>query len=105
MQYRKLIRDLIPAIISQEGRQCRTTTLSEPDFRVALLAKLVEEAKEVQTAPADELLTELADVLEVFDTILTAHQLTLPEVRQVQELRRKARGGFDNRVQLDWIGE
>ena len=105
MEYQKLIRDRIPAIIAEEGRQCRTTTLSEPDFQVALLAKLVEEAKEVQTAPADEFLTELADVLEVFDAILTAHQLTMPQVRQVQEQRRQARGGFDNRIQLDWIGE
>ncbi|MBO2012574.1 nucleoside triphosphate pyrophosphohydrolase [Hymenobacter negativus] len=103
MSYPKLVRDRIPAIIAEEGRQCRTTTLSEPDFRVALLAKLVEEAEEVQTALDDELLTELADVLEVFDTILTAHQLTMAQVRQVQELRRQTRGGFDKCIQLEWV--
>ena len=101
----KLIRDRIPTIIAASGRQCRTSVLNEAEFRTALLAKLVEEAREVQTAPAGELLTELADVLEVFDTLLTTYQLTLPQVRERQQQRRRTRGGFDGRLQLDWVGE
>lgn len=105
MLYLKLIRDRIPAIIAESGRHCHTTVLDENSFRAALLAKLIEEAREVQTAPADDLLTELADVIEVFDTILATCQLTMPQVRQLQEQRRQACGGFDNRLQLDWVGE
>ena len=105
MQYHKLIRDRIPAIIAEAGRQCRTTVLTEPAFRAALLAKLVEEAKEAQAATTDELLTELADVLEVFDTIIATHGLTLAQVQAVQQQRHQTRGGFDSRLQLDWVGE
>ena len=105
MPYPKLIRDRIPAIIAESGRQCRTTVLTEPAFRAALLAKLVEEAQEVQTAAPTELLDELADIMEVFDNLLATHQLTLPQVRQVQEQRRQARGGFEARLQLDWVEE
>ena len=63
MPYPKLVRDRIPAIIAESGRQCRTTTLTGPAYRSALLAKLVEEAQEVQAASPEELPTELADVL------------------------------------------
>ena len=105
MPYPKLVRDRIPAIIAESGRQCRTTVLTEPAFRAALLAKLVEEAQEVQTAAPTELLAELADVMEVFDTLLATHQLTMAQVRQVQQQRRQARGGFEARLQLDWVEE
>ena len=105
MQYNKLVRDRIPAIIAESGRQYRTTVLTAPAFRAALLAKLVEEAQEVQAAPPEELLTELADVLEVVDALLTAQQLSWPQVRQMQEQRRQDRGGFNSRLQLDWVGE
>ena len=105
MGYPKLVRDRIPAIIEESGRQCRTTVLTEPAFRAALLAKLVEEAQEVQAATPEELLTELADVLEVFDTILTTHGFTLAQVQVLQQQRRQTRGGFESRLQLDWAGE
>jgi predicted house-cleaning noncanonical NTP pyrophosphatase (MazG superfamily) len=105
MQYHKLIRDRIPTIIAETGRQCRTTVLTEPAFRAALLAKLVEEAQEVQAATPEELLTELADVLEVFDTILATQGLTLAQVQAVQLHRHHTRGGFESRLQLDWVEE
>ena len=99
----KLVRDHIPAIINASGRSCGTTILTEPAFRMALLAKLVEEAREAQAAPAEELLAELADVLEVFDALLGTHHLTLLQVREAQLQHRQARGGFNNRLQLDWV--
>ena len=105
MQYNKLVRDHIPAIIAESGRQYRTTVLTAPAFRAALLAKLVEEAQEVQAAPPEELLTELADVLEVFDTILAMYGLTLVQVQVIQQQRHQTRGGFESRLQLDWVGE
>ena len=100
MQYDKLIRDYIPAIISQSGRRCVTEVLTKPAFRQALRAKLVEEAQEVLVADADELSTELADVLEVLDALLEAHGLGLDSIRQLQQVRRRERGGFSQRLRL-----
>ena len=105
MPYPKLVRDRIPAIIAESGRQCRSTVLPEPAFRVALRAKLVEEALEVQAAPPEELLTELADVLEVVEALLTTHGLTWAQVHEVQQQRRQTRGGFESRRRLEWVGE
>ena len=105
MSYPKLVRDRIPAIIAASGRQCRTTALTEPAFRASLLAKLIEEAQEVQAATPEELITELADVLEVVDALLTLHKFTSSQVHEVQEQRRQAAGSFESRLQLDWVEE
>ena len=100
MLYHKLIRDHIPAIISQSGRQCRTETMDEAEFRQALRAKLVEESQEVHAASPTELLTELADVLEVLDALMQTHNITAADVRAVQQQRRQERGGFTKRLRL-----
>ena len=104
-QYPNIIRDRIPAIITESGRQCRTTVLAESAFRAALLFKLVEEAQEMQAATPEELLTELVNVLEVFDTILATHGFMLAQVHEQQQHRRQSRDGFKSRLQLDWVGE
>ena len=59
----------------------------------------------MQAAPPEELLTELADVLEVFDAILATHGLTLAQVQAIQQQQHQTRGGFENRLQLDWVEE
>lgn len=100
MQYNKLIRDNIPAIIAQSGRQCRTEILGQEEYRQALRAKLVEEAQEVHAASPQELPTELADVLEVFDALLAAYGLDEATIRAHQHARRQERGGFAQRLNL-----
>ena len=62
---RKLARDRIPEIIKSEGHRPVTRVLDEASYRQALLAKLIEEAREASHATADDLPGELADVLEV----------------------------------------
>jgi predicted house-cleaning noncanonical NTP pyrophosphatase (MazG superfamily) len=53
--YNKLVRDRIPEIIEADGHHAFTRILDDQDYRAALLAKLVEEAREAQSASADEL--------------------------------------------------
>jgi predicted house-cleaning noncanonical NTP pyrophosphatase (MazG superfamily) len=66
--YKKLVRDLIPDIIRQDGHACAVESLDEDAFRRALRAKLVEEAREAAHAKDDDdLATELADLQEVVD--------------------------------------
>ena len=100
MQFNKLVRDLIPDIIEAEGKKAGIETLSETDFRRALLEKLVEEAREAQSAKPDELVLELADVLEVLDAVMGAFGLARDEVLSMQKERCETRGGFDKRIQL-----
>ena len=101
-EHNKLVRDKIPEIIRTSGNQCETTILSNLDYIEALRQKLVEEAKEVAIANPEELAQELADVLEVIDTLMTATGIEPEKIREIQTEKRSQRGGFDNRIKLLW---
>ena len=68
-EHNKLIRDRIPEIIRQAGREYEIQTMSTADYHQALLDKLIEEAIEAAQAHSDNLMEELADIYEVIDTI------------------------------------
>ena len=102
IQHNKLVRDKIPEIIKDSGNQYETTTLSNLDYIEALSEKLVEEAKEVATASPDKLTEELADVMEVIETLIAATGIELETVREIQKEKRSLRGGFDNKIKLLW---
>src|SRR5260370_33253826 len=74
-EYRKLVRDGIPEIIRRKGEQCEVAVMAEEEYRQALREKLVEEATEAaQAATLQALITELADVQEVLDTLRATSQ-------------------------------
>ncbi len=98
----KLIRDRIPEIIHASGKHCAIETMSEPEYRQALLEKLVEEAQEIRQAAPDELVTELADLHEVIAALLAAWHIPPEKVQQIQDQRRAERGGFDQHLKLLW---
>jgi predicted house-cleaning noncanonical NTP pyrophosphatase (MazG superfamily) len=106
--YNKLVRDRIPQIITASSPQAtfgleNYTTTAE--FKEALLAKLVEEAEEAQSAATsrEELLTELADLYEVVNALLETFELDKEELLTVQASRRAQRGGFEQRLKLLWV--
>jgi predicted house-cleaning noncanonical NTP pyrophosphatase (MazG superfamily) len=99
--YNKLVRDRIPEIIRAEGRKCEIEIMEEAEYFQALFKKLMEEAQELAVASDDDsLVTELADVYEVLDTILLTRGLGIEEIRSKQTQRRKERGGFTQRIRL-----
>ena len=103
--YDKLIRDRIPEIMDEAGVKYELETMTSEAYKRALKNKLVEEAKEVADAPDEELVNELADLLEVFDALLTAHGIDYADVLARQIQRREQRGGFTKRLKLLWTGE
>lgn len=105
IEYNKLIRDRIPAIIEAEGKTCRIETMPEDEYRQALLEKLIEEAQEAAQASPDRLVTELADLYEVIDAVLAVNGIDREEVLQVQKQRQSSRGGFEQRLKLLWVDE
>jgi predicted house-cleaning noncanonical NTP pyrophosphatase (MazG superfamily) len=75
--HHKLIRDRIPDILNREGVPFAVQPMSPEEYRQALRQKLVEEAIEAATADQADLVTELADLLEVIDATLMAYNLPL----------------------------
>lgn len=101
-EYKKLVRDRIPEIIRQNGLQCEVLTLTEAEYRQALRQKLMEEAQEAAAASEANLVTELADLYEVMDTLMKTYKIDRELVIAEQERRRSDRGGFEKRIQLLW---
>ena len=77
-QFDKAIRDKIPEIIKESGKNCNVKKLSDSEFLVQLEKKLVEELTEYQESKNVE---ELADVLEVIYRISNLKGFDLDKAR------------------------
>lgn len=104
-KYGKLVRDRIPEIVKQAGKSVTWRKLSPEEFRLALRAKVLEEAKELVNAADDTLLSELADLVEIIEAILQAYDLTRDELEAARQKKNDERGAFTRRLFLESVGE
>ncbi|MBW4659918.1 MAG: nucleoside triphosphate pyrophosphohydrolase [Drouetiella hepatica Uher 2000/2452] len=102
--YNKLVRDRIPEIIQATGQRCAVEVMSKEEFHQALRAKLMEEAQEASAAASTELVAELADLCEVMNALMAAHNIDHEAVLAEQKRRQTERGGFSRRIRLLWSG-
>jgi predicted house-cleaning noncanonical NTP pyrophosphatase (MazG superfamily) len=100
--HNKLIRDRIPEKIKEFGDDFETRVLEKKEFEKELKKKLVEEANEVATAPKEELVNELADVLELAKSVAAHHKIPFSKVESFQKEKRRKRGGFKKKLFLIW---
>ncbi|GAA3572013.1 nucleoside triphosphate pyrophosphohydrolase [Nonomuraea rosea] len=96
----KLVRDKIPDIIRQDGREPAVTVLGEAEYRAALVAKLFEEATEVSEASPMEVAEEIADVYEVLRALAAANRYEWAAIEKTAKAKREERGGFQDRLYL-----
>lgn len=90
-EYNKLIRDRIPEILEDAGKDYETTTVEGRDYLAALKDKLKEEVDEYRE---EEDVEELADILEVIEALLDWHDISREELEELRREKRKERGGF-----------
>ena len=96
--YNKLVRDKIHANIdSMEGRKSNWRIMDDEEYIKELNKKLLEEAHEFIEENAVE---ELADIMEVIQSIMRAKNISYEELKKVQVLKREQKGGFNDRVYL-----
>lgn len=100
--HRKLIRDKIPEFIKASGDEFETRVMKNKEFEKELKKKLIEEAKELFKAPKEELLNELADVLQLVKSIASYYQISFGKVQKHQNIKRKKKGVFSKRLFLVW---
>ena len=99
-RYDKLVRDRIPDIIRESGKEpvCRTATQEEAlDY---LARKLGEEAAEYLESRDAE---ELADVLEVVFAIAAEKGITPEKLEEIRARKARERGGFSGRIVLEEV--
>ncbi len=104
-KYGKLVRDRIPEIIQQSGKSAILRELAADEFKFALRTKALEEAQELANADDDELLSELADLEEVIDAILRAHDLTRDQLNAARQRKSDERGAFTKRLFLESVSD
>jgi predicted house-cleaning noncanonical NTP pyrophosphatase (MazG superfamily) len=99
--YNKLIRDKIPQIIDTEGKSYTLRTLSNEEYVVELKTKLGEELKEYLSTDDDtNAVEELADLLELVQTLATVHGASPQELEEVRRKKADKRGGFQEKLFL-----
>ncbi len=100
--YNKLIRDKIVDIIEKDGKKAIVSTLNDEQYKIELLKKLLEEANEVaNSSNSNEMLEELADVLEVIRYLAKINGKELNDIVTIADKKKEKRGGFDDKVFLE----
>jgi len=100
--YNKLVRDNIPAIIESTGKKFTCHVASDEEYREKLKEKLLEEVNEFQEEPC---LEEMADIFEVFSTLLYVMGFSKEELEQRADEKNQKRGAFDSRIILESVEE
>lgn len=94
----KLVRDKIRKIILDKGKNPIGYFSNKKELKKLLAEKLVEEAKEFNEDHIEE---ELADVQEVIDAIYENFGFSRESIRNIQDKKRKERGGFEKGYVLE----
>ena len=87
--------------MQSHGSKLYWIKLEDKDFIKQLKIKLVEEAHEVaQATSKEELLEEMADLLEVLQTLAQVCNISQKEISTFQKKKLDEKGGFKNRIFL-----
>lgn len=100
--YNKLVRDKIPAIIENSGKNCVTHIASQEEYQELLEKKLLEEVKEYQQ---DKNIEEIADIMEVVVSLADAIRCGEKELFKKRMQKKEERGGFSKGIVLETVDD
>lgn len=99
--HNKLVRDKIPQIIENSGKNPIIKTLDQDTFLTELRKKANEELNEYLSAKTNEdAIEELADLLEIIHSLAEIHDSSIEEIEKVRAEKADKRGGFKEKVFL-----
>ena len=99
----KLVRDRIPEIIAKAGRRPVVEHVDSDDRFAALRLKVLEEASELAEACDDQIVEEVADVLEVLMAVSELIGVAWSDVDEKRLEKRSMRGGFEHGIWLSGV--
>ena len=101
--YNKLVIDKIVSNINRNKDKVATyKILSDHEYIEELNKKLIEEAHEFIE---ENSLLELADVMEVIESIMRVKNISWDMVHEAQNNKRREKGGFDGKFYLETVSE
>lgn len=103
-RFEKIVRDKVPQILSDQDITYVCKKLSHDETLSALKDKLIEEAQEVKDAHSqDELREEIADTLEVIESLLQHSGLSWDEIDYARNIKNEKRGAFKDAVYISTV--
>ena len=102
IEYDILIRDKIPEIIEQSGKNCIIEVMDNYTYIEYLDQKLNEELAEYQQ---DKSIEELADLLEVMYAVVVARGHSVAELERIRLEKAEKRGAFEKKLLLKSVSE
>jgi predicted house-cleaning noncanonical NTP pyrophosphatase (MazG superfamily) len=100
--YNKAIRDKIPEIIKESGKNCNVRILDDLEFLKQLEKKLSEELIEYQECKNAD---ELSDILEIIYRISELKGISPDGLNKIRADKAKKRGKFDGNLFLVDVDE
>ena len=98
--YQKLVRDRIPEIITEAGKEFSVCQVKGDSLKDYAMKKLQEEVQEFVEDPSAE---EAADIMEIFHFICNRIGLKDSEIMAQTTSKRIIRGGFEMGYILEWV--
>ena len=100
--YQKLVRDRIPEIITEAGKDFSVTQVRGDRLKDYAMKKLQEEVQEFVENPCAE---EAADIMEIFHFVCNRLGIKDSEIMAQTTSKRILRGGFEMGYILEWVEE
>ncbi len=100
--YQKLVRDRIPEIITEAGKDFSVTQMRGERLKDYAMKKLQEEVQEFVEDPCAE---EAADIMEIFHFVCNRMGIKDSEIMAQSTSKRILRGGFEMGYILEWVEE
>lgn len=101
-EYNKLVRDLIPQVIKNDGKYCTYYNAEKKDIQDLLIAKLDEEVAEFKESGKIE---ELADIIEVCYGIASFLNYSERDLENAKKDKFIKYGGFYTGVVLQKVDD
>jgi nucleoside 2-deoxyribosyltransferase len=96
-----LVRDAVPKILKDEGRELRFRNVSPNEYPAVLKRKLAETARRLEETEFGVEQEEIADVLELLETLINLRNYDRESLRSIKEGKWRKRGGFERGFLLD----
>ncbi len=100
----KLVRDKSIKKLEDQGAIVHLKSLKkDKDFLEAVSQKIVEELDEVfQSETKEELISELADLEDIFDVFKKLIKVSPEEIAAAKKQKNSERGGFEKRLYVEY---
>ena len=96
-----LVRDAVPKMVKEQGQDLKFRQVAEQEYPRVLKRKLVETAQRLEESDFGVEQEEIADVLELLETLINIRKYDKESLRSIKEGKWRKRGGFQKGFLLE----